>query len=81
MGPRFLVMDEPSGNLDPRGRRELIDLLRGLEMTKLIASHDLELIGRTCERCILMDGGRIVEDGPSAELLEREELLAAHGLV
>jgi cobalt/nickel transport system ATP-binding protein len=69
MNPQILVMDEPSSNLDPRHRRELIDLLNSLEMTKIIATHDLDLLGRTCSRLVLMEEGRIVSGGDCPEFL------------
>src|SRR5262245_39608742 len=80
MGPEILLLDEPSMYLDPRGRRELIGLLKGLEGTKLIASHDLELILETCDRVLLLDAGRLVADGPAARLLSDATLMEAHGL-
>src|SRR5436305_4682553 len=64
MRPAVLLLDEPSMYLDPRGRRELIRLLAGLGGTRLIASHDLELILETCERVLLLDRGRLIADGP-----------------
>src|SRR5437762_3601709 len=60
MRPEILLLDEPSSHLDPRGRRELIRLINGLEVTKLIASHDLELIRESCSRILLIDQGRLV---------------------
>ena len=81
MEPSLLVLDEPGADLDPRGRREFIELLNGLALTKIIASHDLDLIRRTCSRCIVLDGGRIVADGPAEEILSSRDLLEAHGLL
>jgi len=81
MEPSLLVLDEPGADLDPRGRREFIELLNGLALTKIIASHDLDLIHKTCSRCIVLDGGRIVADGPSDQILSRRDLLEAHGLL
>ena len=63
MNPQILVLDEPSSNLDPKHRRALIKLLNMLEMTKIIATHDLDLIGQTCSRVVLMEEGRIVSGG------------------
>ncbi len=80
MRPDILVMDEPSSNLDPRSRRRLIERLRGLDITKVIATHDLDLILELCPRTVMMDGGRVVADGRTEELFEDEALLMAHGL-
>jgi len=80
MDPKLLVLDEPTSNLDPRGRWELIELLRRLPLTKVIASHDLEMVRALCERIILLDGGRVVADGPTDRILSDLPLLALHGL-
>src|SRR5207247_5100182 len=68
MRPQILLLDEPSMYLDPRGRRELIHLINGLAGTKVIAAHDLEMILQTCRRALLLDGGRVVADGPAHNL-------------
>ena len=78
--PDILVLDEPTSNLDPRGRRELKALLRRLPATKVIATHDLELVVELCTRAVLIDGGKVVADGPPADLLADEALMLAHGL-
>ena len=78
--PAILVLDEPSSDLDPRGRRELIALLRRLPITKIIASHDLELVVELCSRVLVLDRGKIVADGPTTEILNDEPLMLAHGL-
>ena len=78
--PDVLLMDEPSSNLDPRGRRRLIDFLRGLSITRLIATHDLELVVELCSETVLFDAGRLVASGPTHELLKNSELMLAHGL-
>jgi cobalt/nickel transport system ATP-binding protein len=80
MAPDVLVMDEPSSNLDPRARRRLIGLLLGFEHTRIIATHDLELVVDVCPRVLVMDAGRVVAQGPTAELLNDEALMLAHGL-
>jgi len=77
---RLLVLDEPTSDLDPRGRRELMGLLTALPVGQLIATHDLEFVVETCPRVIVLDGGRIVADGPTLELLDDEPLMLAHGL-
>jgi energy-coupling factor transporter ATP-binding protein EcfA2 len=78
--PRVLVLDEPTSDLDPRGKRELKALLRDIPTTKIIATHDLELVVELCSRAILLDGGSVVADGPTGALLGDEELMLAHGL-
>lgn len=80
MYPDILVMDEPASNLDPKSRRQLINLLRGFEHTKIIASHDLDLILNVCERCIIIKDGKVVADGPSEEILSNETLLEENNL-
>ncbi len=78
--PSVLVLDEPSANLDPRGRRRLIKLIQGLACTKLIATHDLEMVLELCSRTILLDAGRIVADGSTVDVLGDLALVEAHGL-
>jgi cobalt/nickel transport system ATP-binding protein len=78
--PAVLVLDEPTSDLDPRGRREFKALLRQIPATKLIATHDLELVVELCTRAIVLDHGSVVADGPVAELLNDEALMLAHGL-
>jgi cobalt transport protein ATP-binding subunit len=78
--PAVLVLDEPTSDLDPRGRREFKAVLREIPATKLIATHDLELAVEMCSRAIVLDRGRIVADGPTVELLDDEALMLAHGL-
>ena len=75
MTPDILVMDEPTSNLDPKARRHLINLLRTFEHTKIIATHDLDMVLDLCERTIVMQEGRIAADGPTAELFENQALL------
>jgi energy-coupling factor transporter ATP-binding protein EcfA2 len=78
--PSILILDEPTANLDPRGRRRFLDLIRGLDATKLIATHDLEMAIELCDRAILLDGGRVVAEGPTPDLLSNAALMDAHGL-
>lgn len=78
--PTILALDEPTANLDPRARRRLIELIRGLDCAKLIATHDLELVLELCDRAILLDQGRLIANGVAQDLLAQEELLLAHGL-
>ncbi|HTU19836.1 MAG TPA: ABC transporter ATP-binding protein [Gemmataceae bacterium] len=80
MRPSILLLDEPSMYLDPRGRRELMQLLHTLPGTRIIASHDLELILQTCDRVLLLDRGRLMADGPARQILADAALMEAHGL-
>lgn len=75
MSPDILVMDEPSANLDPRARRTLIELLAGFRHTKIIATHDLDLVLDLCPRTIVVREGRILADGPTGEIFNNEQLL------
>lgn len=80
MSPDILVMDEPTTGLDPKARRCLIELLQSFHHTKIIATHDLDLVLDLCERTIVMHDGRVTADGPTeaifgdSELLERSHL-------
>ena len=73
--PNMLIMDEPSSNLDPKSRRNLINLLRTFTHTKIIATHDLEMALDVCERTIIMHQGRIAADGKTFDLLQNDALL------
>ncbi len=78
--PTVLVLDEPTSDLDPRGRREFKSLLLSLPGAKLIATHDLDLVVDLCSRVLIIDGGKLVAQGPTVPLLSDEELMLAHGL-
>jgi len=80
MEPDVLVLDEPSAGLDPRARRNLIALLRALPQTMLVATHDMRLVWALCPRTVVLDGGRVVADGATAELLTDKRLMERHGL-
>ena len=80
MDPSILVFDEPSAGLDPRGRRELIGLLRSLDQTMLVSTHDMRLVVEVFPRTVVMDGGVVVADGPTPSILSDGPLLEAHGL-
>ncbi len=80
MEPEFLLLDEPSAGLDPRARRSLIQLLRRLPQTMLIASHDMRLVWELCPRTLILDAGRLVADGPTMMLLQDHDLMERHGL-
>lgn len=79
MQPRLLLLDEPTQDLDPRGRRELIAILAELPQGKLIASHDLDFILTTCRRTIVFDR-TVIADGPTEQLLSDANLMERHGL-
>ncbi len=78
MEPDAVLMDEPTSSLDPYNRRIVIHTICGMEQTKLITSHDLDLILDTCSRVILLSDGRIVADGPAREILNDQALLESH---
>ncbi len=80
MRPEVLLLDEPSMFLDPRGRRQLIELLNSLPGTKVVSGHDLEFILETCPRVLLLDQGQLRADGPTADVLRDAALMAEHGL-
>ncbi len=78
--PSVLALDEPTANLDPRGRRRFLNLIATLPATKLIATHDLEMALALCTRTVLLDAGLVVADGPTRDVLGDVELLEKHGL-
>jgi cobalt/nickel transport system ATP-binding protein len=81
MDPQILVFDEPTAGLDPRARRSLIQLLKGLEQqTMLISTHDMRLAKELCPRTVVLDAGRVVADGITADLLSDQTLMERHGL-
>ncbi|CAB4613424.1 unannotated protein [freshwater metagenome] len=80
MKPEILVLDEPSSNLDPASRRELADILRSLDITMVMVTHDLPYAFELCERSVILSGGVIVADGKTSEILKNDELLKANRL-
>jgi cobalt/nickel transport system ATP-binding protein len=80
MQPEVLALDEPTAGLDPRARRGLIRLLGRLPQTMLVSTHDLRMVAELLPRTIVIDGGRIVADGPTPSILGSQALLEAHGL-
>ena len=80
MDPEILVLDEPSSNLDPASRRELADILRRLDVTVLMVTHDLPYALELCPRSVILSEGVIVADGPTRELLADDDLMRAHRL-
>lgn len=80
MHPDVLVLDEPTGNLDPRARREMEGLLDGIAATKVIATHDMGLAARLCGRTVVLDRGRVMADGNTPAVMADVRLLEEHGL-
>ncbi|MPZ94553.1 MAG: ATP-binding cassette domain-containing protein [Propionibacteriales bacterium] len=80
MRPEILVLDEPSSNLDPASRRELAEILTGLDATLLMVTHDLPYALQLCERSVVLSDGVIVADGPTSDVLADEETMRAHRL-
>lgn len=78
MEPEAMLMDEPTAALDPYNRRIVINAIRSLPQTKLITSHDLDMILDTCGRVILLSEGRVAADGPAEEILRDRALLESH---
>lgn len=78
MEPEAVLMDEPTSALDPYNRRVVINTIRGLKQTKIITSHDLDMIMDTCDRVILISKGRIVADGRAEKILRDKALLEAN---
>lgn len=80
MQPDVLIMDEPTSALDPKARRRVIGLLNSFTHTKIITSHDLDLVLETCKRVIVVENGKISADGASTEILTDRNLLDSCGL-
>lgn len=80
MQPDILIMDEPTSALDPKSRRKVINLLKSFDHTKIIASHDLDMVLETCRRVIVLREGEIIADGTTEEILFNEDLLESCGL-
>jgi len=80
MQPQVLVFDEPSAQLDPRSRRQLIELLQNLPLTQVIATHDLDLALDLCDRTVILSQGQVVNDGATEQVLGDREFLKQHHL-
>lgn len=80
MNPEILVLDEPSSDLDPKHRKDLISLLKRLNITKIIATHDLDLVLEVCSRVALLNGGQLAALGTTMEVLNNRRLLEENDL-
>jgi len=80
MDPEILALDDPTGGLDPRARRELVDLLAGMPQTMLVATHDMRLVRDLTSRLVILNNGIVAAQGPTAELLRDRQLLEVNGL-
>jgi cobalt/nickel transport system ATP-binding protein len=80
MQPDILVLDEPTSSLDPRSKWALVRLLQSLPQTKIVATHDLDVVSVLCERTIILDRGSMAADGNTSDILADKELLIKHGL-
>jgi len=78
--PPIIVFDEPTANLDPAGRRQIIQLLNRLKATLLLTTHDLDLVRQVCSRVLILDDGRLHADGETDKILNDQELLNLHSL-
>lgn len=81
MNAEILVLDEPTSSLDPRGRRQIIQLLAGMDKTLLVATHDLDLLRQLCRRAVVMSKGSLVADGAVEAIIANHDLLREHGLL
>jgi cobalt/nickel transport system ATP-binding protein len=80
MSPKIITMDEPDSNLDPRSRKNLIGLLRGLSQTLIIATCNMGFVASLCQRAVLVDHGRVIADGTVGDIMGQSDLMEAHGL-
>ena len=80
MQPQVLALDEPTAQLDPRSRRQLIQLLQCLPLTQLIATHDLDMALELCSRTVILSRGQVVYDGSTATIMNNQEFLEQHAL-
>lgn len=80
MEPELLVLDEPTSNLDPRSRREILNLLKGLEGTKIIATHDISAVEELASRVVILYEGEVVADGEATKILNDDALLRKFGV-
>lgn len=80
MSPDILILDEPTSSLDPKSRRRLMNILKGFEHTRIITSHDLDMVLELCPRVMVIKDGRVIADGPTRDILMNQELMEEAGL-
>ncbi|MCM1256386.1 MAG: energy-coupling factor ABC transporter ATP-binding protein [Roseburia sp.] len=80
LSPKIILMDEPTVALDPKNRKNFMQVLKELQGLKIIATHDLGMVEQCCDRVILLDRGKIAADGDAKKILSDEKLLKEHGL-
>ena len=80
MEPEILALDEPTGNLDPKHRKEFIKSLRDMNITRIVATHDMAMVSSVCNKVAIMDRGKIVAFGEAEEIFKDKELLKSHDL-
>jgi cobalt/nickel transport system ATP-binding protein len=80
MHPRIIALDEPTSNMDPRSRKRFLQLIKGLEATKILSTHDMESVSELCNRVVVLDSGRLVAQGKAQSVLSDRELMESHGL-
>jgi cobalt/nickel transport system ATP-binding protein len=80
LAPAILVMDEPTSNLDPKTRRDLIELLKTFDHSLIIATHDLDMVLDLCPRTLVLQDGRLAADAPTLAIMQDEDLLASCNL-
>ena len=78
--PSILVLDEPTSNLDPRARRQLLEILRVFDGTLIVATHDLDFVTDLCSRVLVLEGGKVQADGPTERILSDSLIMDRHGL-
>lgn len=77
--PKYLLLDEPTAFLDPKSKREFIELFKTINCARIIASHDIELISKLCKRVVILYKGQVKYDGDTS-VLQNEELLKQYGM-
>ncbi len=80
MRPRVLILDEPTANLDPQSEEILCEILKQLDVTRIVISHDMDIIAMTCARTLVMHRGRLIRDYPTQAFTSDENLISINGL-